>query len=775
MLCSICKKNTAVIFINKIEDGKNSVEGLCYNCAKEKGINPLEVLAKQSNLSEDELNDMSSQLENIFNDITENISGTDGDDMQSIGPLLGNIFGINKKNDDNSDSAEPSSERAAGSQERKKVKTEKRPKEKKKRFLDSFGTNLTEKAKQGKLDRVIGRNKEIQRITQILNRRSKNNPCLIGEPGVGKTAIAQGLAIRIAEGNVPAKLLNKEVYLIDMTAMIAGTQFRGQFESRMKSLVDECKTYGNIILVIDEIHNIIGAGDAEHSMNAANILKPSLSNGDIQLIGTTTLTEYRKYIEKDSALERRFQPVIIDEPSIDDTVEIIQGIKKYYEDFHKVLISNDVIEKTVKMSEKYIHDRFLPDKAIDLIDEACSRINLNNKELYEIEVIKNQLEKIAEEKEEAVSSDSTEDYQKAADLKTKECILNDRLEELNKNLQLKALTVQDIAEVIESWTKIPVTKITEAETQKLLNLEANLHKRIIGQNAAVSAVAKAIRRNRAGLQTTKRPPSFIFVGPTGVGKTELAKALATEMFGSEESIIRIDMSEYMESHSTSKLIGSPPGYVGYDDAGQLTEKVKRKPYSIILLDEIEKAHPDVFNILLQVLDDGKLTDSQGNTVNFENTIIIMTSNAGSNLNTNSIGFGKQSVDNGKINSALKELFRPEFLNRVDEIVTFNSLTSDELIQIIDLLLKYTDEALANKDIKLSVTTAAKKYILEKGTDLKYGARPLRRAIQKYIEDEIAEMLLRSEVLPGQTIKVDAKKDGLKFTVQTKKIKNTDNN
>ena len=560
-----------------------------------------------------------------------------------------------------------------------------------------------------------------------------------------------------------------------MTAMIAGTQFRGQFESRMKSLVDECKTYGNIILVIDEIHNIIGAGDAEHSMNAANILKPSLSNGDIQLIGTTTLTEYRKYIEKDSALERRFQPVIIDEPSIDDTVEIIKGIKKYYEDFHKVLISNDVIEKTVKMSEKYIHDRFLPDKAIDLIDEACSRINLNNKELYEIEVIKNQLEKIAEEKEEAVSSDSTEDYQKAADLKTKECILNDRLEELNKNLQLKALTVQDIAEVIESWTKIPVTKITEAETQKLLNLEENLHKRIIGQNAAVSAVAKAIRRNRAGLQTTKRPPSFIFVGPTGVGKTELAKALATEMFGSEESIIRIDMSEYMESHSTSKLIGSPPGYVGYDDAGQLTEKVKRKPYSIILLDEIEKAHPDVFNILLQVLDDGKLTDSQGNTVNFENTIIIMTSNAGSNLNTNSIGFGKQSVDNGKINSALKELFRPEFLNRVDEIVTFNSLTSDELIQIIDLLLKYTDEALANKDIKLSVTTAAKKYILEKGTDLKYGARPLRRAIQKYIEDEIAEMLLRSEVLPGQTIKVDAKKDGLKFTVQTKKIKNTNNN
>ncbi len=763
MLCSVCNKNTAVIFINKIEDGKNSVEGLCYNCAKEKGINPLEVLAKQSNLSEDELNDMSSQIENIFNDITENMSGIDGEDMSSIGPMLGNIFGVNKKESDENAKSAASSD--SSNSERKKVKTEKRPKEKKKRFLDSFGTNLTEQAKQGKLDKVIGRNKEIQRITQILNRRSKNNPCLIGEPGVGKTAIAQGLALRIAEGNVPAKLLNKEVYLIDMTAMIAGTQFRGQFESRMKALVDECKTYGNIILVIDEIHNIIGAGDAEHSMNAANILKPSLSNGDIQLIGTTTLNEYRKYIEKDSALERRFQPVIVDEPSIDDTIEIIQGIKKYYEDFHKVLISNDVIEKTVKMSEKYIHDRFLPDKAIDLIDEACSRINLNNKELYEIEVIKNQLAKISEEKEEAVSSDSTEDYQKAADLKTKECILNERLDELCKNLQLKALTVQDIAEVIENWTKIPVTKITEAETQKLLNLENNLHKKIIGQNDAVAAVAKAIRRNRAGLQTTKRPPSFIFVGPTGVGKTELAKALSSEMFGSEDSIIRIDMSEFMESHSTSKLIGSPPGYVGYDDAGQLTEKVKRKPYSIILLDEIEKAHPDVFNILLQVLDDGKLTDSQGNTVNFENTIIIMTSNSGSNLNTNSIGFGKQTVDKSKINSALKELFRPEFLNRVDEIVNFDSLTNEELIQIIDLLLKHTEDALANKDIKLSVSAAAKKYVLEKGTDLKYGARPLRRAIQKYIEDEIAEMLLKSEVSAGQTVKVDVRKDGLKFIVK----------
>lgn len=648
---------------------------------------------------------------------------------------------------------------------KKAVKVTKKAKNNKKKFLDTFGTNLTEKAKNGQLDEVIGREREIQRITQILNRRSKNNPCLIGEPGVGKTAIAQGLAIKIAKQQVPAKLLNKEVYLIDITAIIAGTQFRGQFEARMKSLIDECKTYGNIILVIDEVHNIIGAGDAEHSMNAANILKPALSNGEIQLIGTTTLKEYRKYIEKDTALERRFQPVIVEEPSTQDSIGILKGIKKYYEEFHKVLISDDVIEKTVKMSEKYIHDRFLPDKAIDLIDEACSKINLGNKDLYELEIIKNELAKLAEEKEEAVSSDSIEDYQKAADLKTKECSLTERMQQIESNLKPSVLSIQDIAEVIERWTKIPVTKITEAETQKLLNLEANLHQHIIGQNAAVEAVSKAIRRNRAGLQSTKRPPSFIFVGPTGVGKTELAKSLAYEMFGSEDAIIRIDMSEYMESHSTSKLIGSPPGYVGYDDAGQLTEKVKRKPYSIILLDEIEKAHPDVFNILLQVLDDGKLTDSQGNAVNFENTIIIMTSNAGSNLNNNSIGFGQKSImDNDKMIAALKESFRPEFLNRVDEIVAFHPLTEDELLQIVDLLLSKTKLALTAKDITLEISLAAKKFLLSKGTDLKYGARPLRRSIQRYVEDEISDMILKSEVLAGQTIQVDCENEKLDFNV-----------
>jgi len=763
MLCSNCHKNVAVIFTKKVNGDKSSMEGLCYNCAKEKGINPLDVLAKQANLSEDELNDISKQFENIFEDISDNINIDDIDEVSSEGnsvplsSLLSNMFGNKNTESDKKDENDTNNG--------KRVKTDKKPKEKKKSFLDIYGTNLTNKARNNKLDNVIGRNMEIERVIQILNRRSKNNPCLIGEPGVGKTAIAQGLAIKIAEKNVPAKLLNKEVYLLDMTAIIAGTQFRGQFEGRMKAIIDECKQSGNIILVIDEIHNIIGAGDAEHSMNAANILKPSLSNGEIQLIGTTTLKEYRKYIEKDSALERRFQPVLIEEPSISDSIEILKGIKKYYEDFHKVRISNDVIEKTVKMSEKYIHDRFLPDKAIDILDEACSKINLNNKELYELEILKNRLAKIQEEKEEAVESDSIEDYQKAADLKTEECNILEKIEELNKKLELVSLTINDIAEVIEHTTKIPVKKITEAETAKLLNLESNLHNRIIGQNAAVEAVSRAIRRNRAGLQSSKRPPSFIFVGPTGVGKTELAKTLAYEMFGSEDSIIRIDMSEYMESHSTSKLIGSPPGYVGYDDAGQLTEKVKRKPYSIILLDEIEKAHPDVFNLLLQVLDDGKLTDSQGNTVSFENTIIIMTSNAGSNLNNNSIGFGKQTLDKSKIEDSLKNIFRPEFLNRVDEIVIFDSLNKEELLKIIDLLLNNTSKALENKDIKFEITENAKNYILEKGTNLKYGARPLRRAIQRYIEDPIADMILKFEVVAFQTIVVDLENDALIFNTK----------
>ena len=772
MLCSVCNKNAAVIFINKVENGKTTTEGLCYDCAKAKGINPLEALAKQTNLSSEDLENMTKQFENIFNDLSENVEGLNlsDEDIENlasgagmpINDVLGNMFGFNSPGT----SSDSSTNGNNSGNEKRKIKTEKKVKEKKKKFLDMYGTNLTEKAKNNKLDAVIGRNREIQRIVQILNRRSKNNPCLIGEPGVGKTAIAQGLAIKIASGKVPAKLLNKEVYLLDMTAVIAGTQFRGQFESRMKSIMDECKSLGNIILVIDEIHNIIGAGDADHSMNAANILKPALANGEIQLIGTTTLKEYRKYIEKDTALERRFQPIIVEEPSISDSIDILEGIKKYYEDFHKVKISNDVIKQTVIMSEKYIHDRFLPDKAIDILDEACSRINLNNKSLYKLEVLKNELKQVQEEKEEAAQADSTEDYQKAAELKAKECSLIEQINAINANLKLKDLTIQDIAEVIESWTKIPVKKITEEETLKLLNLETNLHKRVIGQEEAVEAVSRAIRRNRAGLKSTKRPPSFIFVGPTGVGKTELAKSLAYEMFGSEDAIIRVDMSEYMESHSTSKLIGSPPGYVGYDDAGQLTEKVKRKPYSIVLLDEIEKAHPDVFNVLLQVLDDGRLTDSQGNTVSFENTIIIMTSNAGSNLNTNSIGFGGNSIGNkAKILDALKQNFRPEFLNRIDEIVVFESLNKEQLLQIVDLMLEDTRKALADKNITLEISDSAKEYLLEKGTDLKYGARPLRRAITRYLEDELSDRILKQELKNGQTICVDTKDNLLDFNIK----------
>ena len=785
MLCSECNKNPAILFYKKIENGKESMEGYCYDCAKKKGINPNEVLSKQNAiLANDKVNlsDMTEQFESIFKDLAENLNLEDIENLE--GAITFNTIDPNNKNDEGeskiSGAAIPlgsifsnfmgnkKDDQEEPSTGRKKVKVEKKKntkQNKKKKFLDTYGTNLTNKAKNNELDIVVGRDKEIQRIVQILNRRSKNNPCLIGEPGVGKTAIAQGLAIKIANQNVPAKLLNKEVYLLDMTAVIAGTQFRGQFESRMKGIIDECKDYGNIILVIDEIHNIIGAGDGEHSMNAANILKPALSNGEIQLIGTTTLKEYRKYIEKDSALERRFQQVLVEEPSIDDSIGILEGIKKYYEEYHKVKISSDVIRQAVIMSEKYIHDRFLPDKAIDILDEACSRINLENKELYKLEMLKQELAQVQAEKEEVVAADSTEDYQRAADLKTRECQLIEQIDKLNSKMKLKQLTVQDIANVIESWTKIPVKKITEAETQKLLNLETNLHKRIIGQDEAVSSVARAIRRNRAGLQTTKRPPSFIFVGPTGVGKTELAKSLAYEMFGNEDSIIRIDMSEYMESHSTSKLIGAPPGYVGYDDAGQLTDKVKRKPYSIILLDEIEKAHPDVFNILLQVLDDGKLTDSQGNSVSFSNTIIIMTSNAGSNLNNNSIGFGGQTTNKNKIIDSLKDVFRPEFLNRVDEIVAFDPLTKEQLLQIVDLMLQNTVKALKDKDINIEISNDAKNYLLEKGTDIKFGARPLRRAIQRYLEDELSEMILKGELLDGQTVHVDFKEDKLKFEIK----------
>lgn len=753
-LCSVCKKNTAVVFVNKIVDGKPSLEGLCLSCAKDRGINPLASMMKQYGASEDDIANLNEQ----FNEIVSSISDEDApfpdelmesfnheDGSNPFASMFSNMFPSNSDTQ-NSESKVKSSN-----------KDKKTNKEKKRKTLEAFGTNLTQKAREGKIDKLIGRDAEIERMTQILNRRTKNNPVLIGEPGVGKTAIAQGLALRIVAQDVPAKLLDKEIYQIDMTAMVAGTQFRGQFEARMKSLIQECKDNGNIILVFDEIHNIVGAGgDTEHTMNAANILKPALSNGEVQVIGTTTLKEYRKYIEKDAALERRFQSIIVEEPTIDQTIEIMKGIKNYYEEYHHVKVSDNLIRQIVIMSEKYIHDRFLPDKAIDILDEACSKVNLTNKVLVQLQIMKNELDKIKDEREKAeiIDEENKElDYEKIANLKSRETALINQIAEISQgNVELE-LSVEDIANVIESWTKIPASKISETEATKLLNLEANIHKRLIGQDKAVTAVCNAIRRNRAGLRNKKRPPSFIFVGPTGVGKTELAKSIASELFGSEDSIIRFDMSEYMESHSVSKLIGSPPGYVGYDDAGQLTEKVRRNPYSLILFDEIEKAHNDVFNILLQILDDGRLTDSQGRTVNFDNTIIIMTSNAGSNMNTNGIGFNKDEnvFVEARIMNALKETFRPEFLNRIDETIVFHELTKPELLQIVDLMLDEIKNELEQKNIHITFSKEVKEYILEKGYDPKYGARPLRRAIQKYVENELAECLLKNEIAPQDNV------------------------
>ncbi|MBQ9280462.1 MAG: ATP-dependent Clp protease ATP-binding subunit [Clostridia bacterium] len=770
-LCSVCKKNTAVVFINKIVDGKPSLEGLCLSCARERGINPLASMMKQYGASEEDIENLNEQFEEIISSISpdgeipeelgaglsdpENVFGDQG----PLSAIFSNMFSSNldtTNGENKGTNKEQSNQNSAPKNTNKNRENKKN--NKKRKTLEAFGTNLTTRARDGKIDKLIGRDTEIERVTQILNRRTKNNPVLIGEPGVGKTAIAQGLALRIANKDVPAKLLNAEIYQIDMTSMVAGTQFRGQFEARMKSLIEECRELGNIILVIDEIHNIVGAGgDSDHTMNAANILKPALSNGDIQVIGTTTLKEYRKNIEKDAALERRFQPVIVDEPSIQDTVQVLLGIKDYYENYHHVKVSDELIRQIVIMSEKYIHDRFLPDKAIDILDEACSKVNLASKVLSQLQIMKDELEIVREEKEnlETITEENKEpDYERIASLKSRESALLTQIADISQgnNLELN-LTIEDVASVIENWTKIPASKISETEAEKLLNLEGAIHKRLIGQDKAVTAVCNAIRRNRAGLRNKKRPPSFIFVGPTGVGKTELAKSIASELYGSEDSIIRLDMSEYMESHSVSKFIGSPPGYVGYDDAGQLTEKVRRNPYSLILFDEIEKAHPDVFNILLQILDDGRLTDAQGRTVNFDNTIIIMTSNAGSNLNTNGIGFNKDQAPlvEARVMNSLKESFRPEFLNRVDEVIVFNELTKSELLQIIDLMLNEIVSELEEKNIHITFSKEVKEYILEKGYESKYGARPLRRAIQKYVENELAECLLRNQIMPNEHI------------------------
>lgn len=766
MLCSICKKNLAVIFVTKIVDGKQSQEGLCFSCAKKQGIQPLTQFFDYIGLNETDLDNLNNQIQNIIENINNNEIISNTEQKNPFLAFWSNIFPQNiNSNEEHEILNSHSSSSQVDKDKNTKIKIQEKKNIKKKKFLDTYGINLIEQAKENKIDQIIGREKEIERVIQILNRRTKNNPVLIGEPGVGKTAIAEGLAIRILNKEVPAKLFNHEVYLLDMTALVAGTQFRGQFEARMKGIIDEAKSLGNVILVIDELHNIMGAGEAEGAINAANILKPALARGEIQVIGSTTIKEYRKYIEKDSALERRFQPVIIEEPTIEETIEILKGIKKYYEDYHKVNIPDEVLEAAVKLSERYITDRFLPDKAIDVIDEAASQANLKNKTLTKLELLKQELKKVQEEKESAISADSIEDYQKAANLKTLECKLMNEIKQLEAENKDFTLTLDDVAKVIEAWTKIPVQKIREDEAEKLLNLEQRLQTYIIGQPQAVSSIARAIRRSRTGLKNKKRPASFIFVGPTGVGKTETARVLSRELFGTEEAMIRLDMSEYMEKHTVSKIIGAPPGYIGYDEAGQLTEKVRRKPYSVILFDEIEKAHPDIFNILLQILEDGRLTDSHGRVVSFENTIIIMTSNAGSNLNINSIGFSKDNVTEieDKVKAVLRETFRPEFLNRVDEIIVFNELTKEDLLKIINLMLNEVAEELQAHNLHLEVSEEAKQFILEKGYDRKYGARPLRKTIQKLIEDEISEMILKGKYKSGNTIKVNYKDNQLEFT------------
>ncbi|WML33810.1 ATP-dependent Clp protease ATP-binding subunit [Clostridium sp. OS1-26] len=762
-MCSICNKNIATIYTAKMENGKSEMVGVCLECAKKMGIPIVDQLMKQSGISKDDIENLSEQMNSMLQDI--NI-----EDMGS-NPFL-NLFN-NSVSPTDMDSKEATGEKKEKSSNRDEssrdessnVKTKSNFFNRKKRkHLDTYGTNLTDKAKNKEVDKVVGRHREIDRVIQILNRRTKNNPILIGEPGVGKTAIAEGLAVRIAEKQVPTKLFNAEVYLLDLTAVVAGTQFRGQFEGRMKSIIEEAKDSGNIILVIDEIHNIIGAGEAQGgAMNAANILKPALARGEIQVIGATTLEEYRKHIEKDSALERRFQPILVEEPTVEETIEILKGIRGYYEDYHKVKICDEVIEAAANLSERYINDRFLPDKAIDVIDEASSRANLKNQGLVELHALKEELNEIQNKMEDAADNN---DYEKAAQFKTEECKVQGKIKSIEKECASANLTVEDIAFVIEAWTKIPVQSITEEEAEKLLNLEERLHKRVIGQHSAIISLSRSIRRNRLGFRKKKKPSSFIFVGPTGVGKTELARALSCELFGSEEALIRLDMSEYMEKHTASKLIGAPPGYVGYDQGGQLTEKVRRKPYSVILLDEIEKAHPDVFNMLLQILEDGRLTDSQGRTVHFDNSVIIMTSNAGTNFKSNGIGFAKEGYNilENQVKEALKEFFRPEFLNRVDETIVFTPLSKEELRKIIDLMLKEVIDEVKEKNIFLDISDEVKDYILKVGYDERYGARPLRRSIQKYIEDEIAEQYLQKKFREGSHIKVDLEDDKIVLRV-----------
>ena len=737
-MCSRCKKNIAVVFITKIEGpDKTTQEGLCLKCARELGVKPLDNIMEQMGITEDDLEALSGEIGSLsdLNDlVTAGSDGSDENAPHETDPMTTSTSPVG-----------PAQEGAQSGDKRGRAQRD----DKKRKYLNNYCENLTRKAAEGRIDHIVGRDRETDRVIQILNRRQKNNPCLIGEPGVGKTAVAEGLAVRINEGRIPFKMRNKEVHLLDLTALVAGTQFRGQFESRMKGLIDEVKKIGNIILVIDEVHNIVGAGDSEGSMNAANILKPALARGDIQVIGATTLKEYRKYIEKDAALERRFQPVYIGEPSVSETTEILKGIRSYYETFHGVTVSDEMCRRAAEMSERYITDRFLPDKAIDLIDEACSRLNLDSPQLSKIPELQTELERLQAQLDDltqsSARSEDEETYAKIASCRSRILQVEAELHEL---LCKPAPQVDEqlLAEVIEIWTGIPASKVAAQESARLRDMESRLKSHVIGQDEAVDAVCASIRRSRAGISPKRKPASFLFVGPTGVGKTELVKQLALDLFDSPDALVRLDMSEYMEKHTVSRLIGSPPGYVGYDEAGQLTEKIRRRPYSVVLFDEIEKAHPDVLNSLLQILDDGRLTDAQGRVVSFENTVIVMTSNAGSQSSGTPAGFGRtvSQMSKERVMKALEEIMRPEFLNRIDEIIAFNQLTEENFRQIAEIMLNELRGTLADKDIRLTWDDSLLAYLTEKSYSVKHGARNLRRLIEKEIENPLANAIVTGD-------------------------------
>ena len=772
-LCSRCKKNVAVIFITRLEGGQTKNEGLCLKCARELHIKPVDDVINKMGLSDDELDGLTNEMmEALGNadglmDIENSDADTDDEGKTATFPFLNRLFGGmgGQRPEASAPGGELTPAQSGPEQGSAQGQTgpQQAPPRPKKKFLDNYCIDLTQRAREGKLDAMIGRAEELERVIQILNRRQKNNPCLIGEPGVGKTAIAEGLAQRIADGSVPYKLRDKEVYLLDLTALVAGTQFRGQFESRMKGLIEEIRKTGNIILVIDEVHNIVGAGDAEGSMNAANILKPALSRGEIQVISATTFTEYRKHIEKDAALERRFQPVTVAEPSIDDSVKILEGIAHYYEECHKVRIPKEMCREAVVLSERYITDRYLPDKAIDLIDEACSDVNLKDKTLARIDAAQKEIDDLNKERELLLADTENEHYERLAVIRTTIMQLTDELNALKA--QTPTLTRENLARVIELWTKIPASTITEDEFDRLSKLGDRLREHIVGQDEAIDAVCAAIKRNRVGLQAKRKPVSFIFVGGTGVGKTELVKRLAADLFNSPESLIRLDMSEFMEKFSVSRIIGSPPGYVGYDEAGQLTEKIRRKPYSVVLFDEIEKAHPDVMNILLQILDDGHITDAQGRNINFENTVIIMTTNAGSNTKNGSLGFVGTAADKDRERAmkALGDFLRPEFINRVDEIICFNKLTEDNFRDIAGLMLGEVRDLMREKGMELTWDESVIDYLVKKSYSLTYGARNLRRTIQKDIEDAMASVIVDGR--RGNVKAIHLTSDGEKVNVE----------